>query len=112
MAEQIEEIYSNKEEEGLYTNNVEKINLVGTAEYVVKVDRKQLNSDSVHSTCTRLRLGIQSTQSRLKVIVFTNNKRGQAGKLIGDEKFMAYLANTLVVLNDNGLLFKNNIEYV
>ena len=28
-----------------------------------------------------------------------------------DKKFIAYLAYTPVVLNDNGFLFKNNIEY-
>ena len=45
------------------------------------------------------------------MIRFTNSKREQVGKLVEDKKFMAYLANIPVVLNDNDLLFKNNIEY-
>lgn len=66
----------------------------------------------MHSTCTRSRSRIQSNQSRFKVIRFTNSKREQAGKPVGDKKFMAYMANTMVVLNDNGFSFKNNIEYI
>ena len=50
-------------------------------------------------------------QSGLKMIGFTNNKRRQVGKLVGDEKFMVYLADTPVFLNNNGLPFKNNVEY-
>ena len=50
-------------------------------------------------------------QSGFKVIEFTNSERRQAGEPVGDEEFIAYLADTLVVLNDNGFPFKNNVEY-
>ena len=71
-----------------------------------------MNPDSVCNTCTRSRLGIQSTESGVKVIGFTNSKRGQIGEPVGNEEFMAYLADTPIVLNDNSLLFKDNVEYV
>ncbi len=45
------------------------------------------------------------------MIGFTNNERGQAREPVGDEEVIAYLADKPVVLNDNGLLFKNNVEY-
>ena len=45
------------------------------------------------------------------MIEFTNSKRGQVGKPVGDKEFMVYLADTPVVLNDNSLLFKNNVKY-
>ena len=70
-----------------------------------------MNPYSVCSTCTRSRSVIQSIQSEFKVIGFTNSKKRQVRELVGDEEFMAYLADILVFLNDNGLLFKNNIEY-
>ena len=111
LAEQMEGIYSDKEEKGPYINNVEKMDPVGTAEYVEKADEEQVNTNGVRSTCTRSRSRIQSTQSGFKVIEFTNSVRRQAGEPVGDEEFMAYLADTLVVLNDNGFPFKNNIEY-
>ncbi len=38
LAEQMEGIYSHKEEEGLYTNKIEKMDPVGTAEYAEKAD--------------------------------------------------------------------------
>ena len=43
----MEGIYSNKEEKGPYTNNVEKIDPVGTAEYTEKADGEQVNPESV-----------------------------------------------------------------
>ncbi len=72
----MEGIYSHKEKEGPYTNNVEKMDPVGTAEYAEKADGDQVNLKSVRSTCTRSRSGIQSTQSGFKVIGFTNSERG------------------------------------
>ena len=111
LVEQIKGIYSDKEEKSPYINNVEKMDLISTAEYIQKADGEQINRESMHSTCTWSRSGIQSTQSGFKVIRFINNKRKQVEKPIRDEKFIAYLADTPVVLNDNGLLFKNNIEY-
>ena len=107
----MEEIYSNKEEKGLYINNVKKIDPVGTAKYMEKANREQVNPWSVCSTCNQSRSGIQSTQSGFKVIELTNSERGQAGKLVEDEEFMVYLADIPVVLNDNGFPFKNNVEY-
>ncbi len=70
-----------------------------------------MNPESMRSTYTRSRSGIQSTQSGFKVIGFTNSERWQAGKPVGDKEVMAYLADKLVVLNDNGLTFMNNVEY-
>ena len=70
-----------------------------------------MNPESMRSTYTRSRSGIQSTQSGFKVIGFTNSERGQAGKPVGDKEVMAYLTDKPVVLNDNGLTFKNNVEY-
>lgn len=45
------------------------------------------------------------------MIKFTNSKRKQAGELVGDKEFMAYLADISVILNKNDLSFKNNVEY-
>ena len=45
------------------------------------------------------------------MIGFTNNKSGQVEKPVENEKLIVYLTNTTVVLNNNGLLFKNNVEY-
>ena len=45
------------------------------------------------------------------MIEFINSQRRQAGELIGDEEFMAYVADIPVVINDNSLSFKNNVEY-
>ncbi len=111
FTEQMEEIYSYKEEGGQYTNNVEKTDPVGTAEYAEKTDGEQVNPESVRSTWTWSRSGIQSTQSGFKVIKFTNSERRQAGEPVGDDEVMAYLADKPVVLNNNGLPFKNNVEY-
>ena len=40
LVEQIERIYFDKEEEGPYTNNVEKMDPINTAEYTKKFDRE------------------------------------------------------------------------
>ena len=45
------------------------------------------------------------------MIRFTNSEKRQVGKLVGDKEFMAYLADILVILNNNDLLFKNNVKY-
>ncbi len=108
----MEEIYSHKEEKGLYTNDVEKMDPVGTAEYAEKAYGEQVNSDSVRSTCTRSRSGIQSTQNGFKVIGFTNSEKKQAEEPVRDEEVMAYLVDKPVILNDNGFPFKNNVKYV
>ena len=81
------------------------------AEYAKKADGEQINLESVHSICTRSKSGIQSIQSGFKVIRFINSKRAQAEESVRAKEFMAYLADTPVVLYDNGLLFKNNVEY-
>ena len=59
LAERIEKIYSNKEEESLYINNIKKMDLVGTAEYAKKADREQVNSESMCKICIWSRLEIQ-----------------------------------------------------
>ena len=107
----MEGIYSDQKEKGQYTNNIERMETVGNVEYAEKADGEQVNLECVRSTCIRSRSRIQSTQSGFKVIGFTNSERGQARKLVGDEEFMAYLADTPIVLNNNDLLFKNNVEY-
>ena len=104
-------IYFDKEEKGLYINNIERMDPVGTIKYAKKADREQVNPESVRSTCTRSRSGIQSNKNEFKIIGFINSKRGQTGEPIGDKKFMAYLEDTQIVLNDNRLPFKNNIKY-
>ena len=71
-----------------------------------------MNPESVRSTCIQSRLRIQSTQSKFKVIEFTNSKKTQERKPVGDKEFMAYLGDIPIVLNDNGLLFKNNFKYI
>ena len=76
---------------------------VGTPESAEKADGEQINPESVRSTCTQSRSGIQSTQSGFKVIGFTNSEMRQVGDPIKDEEFMVYLADTPVVLNDNSL---------
>ena len=52
LAEQMEGIYSNKEEENVYINNVERMDPVGTVEYAEKADGKQVNTENVRSTRT------------------------------------------------------------
>lgn len=51
MVEQIEEIYSNKEEKSLYINNIEKIDLVDIVKYVKKTNRKKMDFKNMCSTC-------------------------------------------------------------
>ena len=58
LAVQMEGIYSDKEEEGPYTNNVKRIDPFGTAKYVEKADGEQVNPESMRNTCTWSRLGI------------------------------------------------------
>ena len=55
LAKQMEGIYSDKEEKGLYTNNIERMDPVGTAEYTKKADGEQVNPESVRNTCTRVK---------------------------------------------------------
>lgn len=52
LAEYIKGIYSNKEEEGSYINNVERIDPIGTIEYTKKADGEKVNPEGVCSTCT------------------------------------------------------------
>ncbi len=66
--------------------------------------------ESVRSTTSRSRSGIQSTQSRFKLIRFNDGRRGQAGKLVGDKDAMADVAD-IPDDADNQLSFKNNIKY-
>ena len=61
LAEQMEGIYSDKEEKSPYTNNIKRIDPDNTTEYVEKADGKQVNPESVCNTCILSRLGIQST---------------------------------------------------
>lgn len=112
LAELIEGIYPNKEEKGLYTNIIERIDPVNTIEYTKKAMSEQMNLKNVCSTCIQSRSVIQSTQNKFKLIGFTNNKKEQAGKAIKDNEFMTYLVDIPVILNNNGLSFKNNIEYI
>lgn len=60
FAEQMEEIYFNKEKEGPYTNNVEKIDPISIAKYAEKTNRKKVNLKNMHSTCIWAKSGIQS----------------------------------------------------
>lgn len=46
------------------------------------------------------------------MIEFINKKKGQARKLVENEEVMAYLADIRIILNNNGLLFKNNVKYI
>ena len=52
LAEQIEEIYFNKEKKSLYTNNVERIDLFGITEFGNKAMRNQVNLEDMCSICT------------------------------------------------------------
>ena len=40
-----------------------------------------------------------------------NSERRQAREPVGDEEVIAYLADKLIILNDNSLSLKNNVEY-
>ncbi len=66
--------------------------------------------ESVHSTTFRSRSGIQSTQSRFKLIRFNDGRRGQAGKPVGDVDAMTDITD-IPSDADNQLLFKNYVEY-
>ena len=103
--------YPNKEEEGIYINNVERMDPVDIIKYVEKANREQMNLKSMRSTYIRSGSKIQSTHNRFKVIGFMNSKRGQPEKQVENKKYIAYLAGILVVLNNNSLLLKDNIEY-
>lgn len=46
------------------------------------------------------------------MIQFISSKKKQARKPVENKEVMAYLMDIPVVLNDNGLSFKNNIKYV
>ena len=52
LVEQIKGIYSDKKKESPYTNNIERMDPVDTAEYTEKANGKQVNPESVRSTCT------------------------------------------------------------
>ena len=88
------------------------MDLVDTAKCAENVDGEQIHPETVCNTYTWSSLGIESTQSGFKVVGFTKSKKGQAGELVGDKEFMAYLADKAIVLNNNGILFKNNVEYI
>ena len=45
------------------------------------------------------------------MIGFTNTKREQVRELVKNKEFTAWLADISIILNDNSLVFKNNIEY-
>ena len=111
LAKQMERFYSDKKEKGLYTNNVKRMDLVDIAEYAEKANKKQVNPESMCNSCTQSTSGIRLTQSGFKVIGFTNSEKRQVGEPVRGEEFMVYLVNTPFVLNDNSLLFKNNVKY-
>lgn len=48
----------------------------------------------------------------MKIIRFINIKRGQTKKPLRNEKIKVYLANILIVLNNNSFSFKNNVKYI
>lgn len=88
------------------------MNPFGIAKYVAEVaNGDQLNPESMDSTYTQSRSGIQSTQSGIKIIGFTKSEKGQAGEPVEDKNVIAYLADIPVVANDNRLPFQNNVEY-
>ncbi len=66
--------------------------------------------ESVRSTTSRSRSGIQSTQSGFKLIKFNNGRRGQTGEPVEDEDAIADVAD-IPGDADNRLPFKNNVEY-
>ncbi len=49
--------------------------------------------ESVHSTTSRSRSGIQSTQSGFKLIMFNDGKRDQVGEPVRDKNAMADVAD-------------------
>lgn len=51
LAEQIKGIYFNKEEKGLYTNNVERIDPISIAKYMEKANKDYVIPESVCNTC-------------------------------------------------------------
>lgn len=66
--------------------------------------------ESVYSTTSQSRSGIQSTQSIFKLIRFNNSKRCQVEELVDNKDSMADVTNILGD-TDNYLPFKNNVEY-
>ncbi len=65
--------------------------------------------ESVRSITTLSRSGIQSTQSRFKLIRFNDGRRGQAGEPVGDNDAMADVAD-IPGDADNRLPLKINVE--
>ncbi len=105
MLGQIQVTYSDKEEGSL--NKVRRIDVIGgdDAEIADKVVH-----ESVRSTTSRSRSGIQSTQSGFKLIRFNDGRKREAGELVGDEDAMVDVADIPGDV-DNRLPFKNNVEY-
>ncbi len=64
----------------------------------------------MYNTISWLRSGIQSNQSKYKLIRLNDGRRGQVGKLVGDKDIMPDVADILSDV-DNCLLFKNNVKY-
>lgn len=44
--------------------------------------------------------------------MFINSKREKIGELVKNKDVRAYLVDIPVILNNSGLSFKNNIEYI
>ena len=97
--------YSDREKRS--TNKVGKMDMVGDDN--AKIANKVIYK-SVCNTTSQSRSGIQLTQSGFKLIRFNDDKKGQAGKPVGDKDVMADVANISDDI-DNCLLFKNNVKY-
>lgn len=63
------------------------------------------------NTFSKLRSEIQLTQSEVKLIKFSNNKRKYVRKLVGYEDIMLDMTNIPIIENNNCHPLKNNIEY-
>ncbi len=66
--------------------------------------------ENIHSTTSRSRSGIQSTQSEFKLIRFNDGKKGQVEETIGDKDAMADVIDIPTDVK-NCLPFKKNVEY-
>lgn len=103
--------YSHKEVESLYTNNIRRIDPIRIDEDAKIANKEKITPDSIHSTSICSKLKIQLIQNRFKLIEFNDSKKKQTRKQVKDKKVTAYIVNILIIINNNYLLFKNNIEY-
>ena len=106
VLEQQEIICSNREED------LTKFGSMVGVDIIENMEMAKVILESICSTLSRSRSGIQSTQSIFRLVKYGDSERGQAREQIRYEDVIVGLANIPVVKDDNCLPLKNNVEYI